>query len=546
MTLRSACRPAVVGLLLFSTGCMTSTPRRDSLLSRMTSMRSPQADQDIAAQEEPEPEDEVEPEQDAPQADTRLTSRSAERGSRELDTATLMLIQQELADCSPAEREKWTSYLRTLDADDVAHALTARRMATAAAKSAGPAGHSDAPTREPTFSNGHSAPPTNANSPRLNFESMEGGSGFAATASGPGTALNAPEPRITPESALGVSPFSRQADRAASMPTVQTGYGGSLTGPDGRFATRAAFPQSEQSPVVMPAINPNTPTEVPVASTAFTPGYVVPTPGLDVSTPAITSPAGPANAAQAATTLQGAYWQDALQKLTALVEAEVAATQPGLSDVERVEFTKKQVWLRMLYLMAEQPERAQAAIPGLDPAEQEFWTAVFWAVSNYFDTRSLRDTPERAAVTLEQLDYAQDRLERLAALQLKNVNFCYKINSFGNFESWQRDEFRPGQPVLLYAEVSNFESRPQSDGRFMTRLKSFIEIRRGDVDGPVIENNALKPTEDVCRSIRKDYFHSYTIDLPQTLTPGPYTLVLRVEDEFSGKTAVQPIRFLIR
>jgi succinate dehydrogenase flavin-adding protein (antitoxin of CptAB toxin-antitoxin module) len=518
----------------------------DSLLSRMTSVRSPKADEEVAAQEEPEPEDEVEPEQESPKADTRLTSRSTERGSRELDTATLMLIQQELADCSPAEREKWTSYLQTLDPDDVAHALTARRMATAAAKSAGSAGHSDAQTREPTYGDGHSPLPNSPNSPRLNFESMDGGSGFAATASGPGSALNAPEPRISPESALGVSPFSRQADRAPSMPTVQTGYGGSLTGPDGRFATTAAFPQSEQSPGAMPAINPNTPGEVPVASTAFTPGYVVPTPGLDVSAPPMAAPTGPANPAQAATTLQGAYWQDALQKLTALVEAEVAATHPGLSDVERVEFTKKQVWLRMLYLMAEQPERAQAAIPGLDPAEQEFWTAVFWAVSNYFDTRSLRDTPERAAVTLEQLDYAQDRLERLAALQLKNVNFCYKINSFGNFESWQRDEFRPGQPVLLYAEVSNFESRPQSDGRFMTRLKSFIEIRRGDVDGPVIENNALKPTEDVCRSIRKDYFHSYTIDLPQTLTPGPYTLVLRVEDEFSGKTAVQPIRFLIR
>jgi hypothetical protein len=117
MTLRSACRPAVVGLLLFSTGCMTSAPRRDSLLSRMTSVRSPKADEEVAAQEEPEPEDEVEPEQESPKADTRLTSRSTERGSRELDTATLMLIQQELADCSPAEREKWTSYLQTLDPD---------------------------------------------------------------------------------------------------------------------------------------------------------------------------------------------------------------------------------------------------------------------------------------------------------------------------------------------------------------------------------------------------------------------------------------------
>jgi hypothetical protein len=546
MTLRSACRPAVVGLLLLSTGCMTSSPRRDSVLSRMTAMRSSKTDDEVTAQEEPEPEADAEPEEEMRQADIRQASRSAARSPRELDSATLMLIQQELSDCSPAEREKWMSYLQSIDPLSVPHALQARRMQLASAKTTGAAGHADAPTREPTFGDGHAAMANPAASPRLKFESFDAGSGFAATASGPGSALNAPEPRMSPESALGVSPFSRQADRTQSIPTVQTGYGGSLSGPDSRFASNAAFPQPEPSPVVMPAINPNTPGEVPITSAALSPGYVVPTPGLDVGTGAALPPGGSANPALASTTLQGAYWQDALQKLTALVEAEVAATQPGLSEAERVEFTKKQVWLRMLYLMAQQPERAHSAIPGLDPAEQEFWTALFWAVSNYFDTQSLRDTPERAAVTLEQLDYAQDRLERLAALQLKNVNFCYKINSFGNFESWQRDEFRPGQPVLLYAEVSNYESRPQSDGRFMTRLKSFIEIRRGDVDGPVIENNALTPTEDVCRSMRKDYFHSYTIDLPQHLTPGPYTLVLRVEDEFSGKTAVQPIRFLIR
>jgi len=327
---------------------------------------------------------------------------------------------------------------------------------------------------------------------------------------------------------------------------LQTGYGGNPAASDNRLASSAAYPQSDSVPVVMPAINPNRPGEMPVTAAALAPGYVEPTPGLDMSLPAGSPMTGPASSAADSTALQGAYWQDALQRLTALVEAEVAASQPGLSDAERVEFTKKQVWLRMLYLMAEQPERAQAAIPGLDPAEQEFWTALFWAVSNYFDTRSLRDTSERATLTVEQLDYAQTRLERLAALQLKNVSFCFKINSFGNFESWQRDEFRPGQTVLLYAEVSNFESRPHADGRFTTRLKSFIEIRRGGADGPVIENNTLTPTEDVCRSIRQDYFHSYTIDLPQHLTPGPYSLVLRVEDEFSGKTAVHPISFLIR
>lgn len=539
MTLRSACRRTAVGLLLLSTGCVTASTGRDSVLSRLTASRSDQAARDLPAQDEPESED-AEPEPKVSKPDIRQASQSAARGPRQLDTATLMLIQQELSDCSTTERDQWMSYLQSIDPIAVPHVLQARKMQAArtAQSQLAVSQHSDPTPAEPTF--GHSPLANPLHAPQLGFDSFDAGSGFAATAAGPGTPLSAPEPRITPENTAGVSPFGRHADRP---PMMQTGFGTGQAGIDARMASTAAFPQSDPTQTQMPAINPNLARDVAVTGAPFAPGFVEPTPGIHVGPAAGFPPLGPAGDTA---TLQGAYWQDALQRLTALVEAEIAASQPGLSDVERIEYTKRQVWLRMLYLMAQQPERAQSAIPGLVPAEQEFWTALFWAVSNYFDTQSLRDAPERAAVTLEQLDYAQDRLQRIAALQLKNLSFCYRINSFGNIETAPRDEFRPGQTVLLYAEVANFESRPHADGRFTTRLKSFIEIRRGSVDGQVIESNALAPTEDVCRSIRHDYFHSYTIDLPQHLTAGPYTLVLRVEDEFSGKAALHPIGFLIR
>jgi hypothetical protein len=46
--------------------------------------------------------------------------------------------------------------------------------------------------------------------------------------------------------------------------------------------------------------------------------------------------------------------------------------------------------------------------------------------------------------------------------------------------------------------------------------------------------------------LRTDYFHSYKIDLPPHLPPGPYALVLSVQDELTGKVASQAINFLIR
>ena len=153
---------------------------------------------------------------------------------------------------------------------------------------------------------------------------------------------------------------------------------------------------------------------------------------------------------------------------------------------------------------------------------------------------------DRAALTVDQLASAQRQLESIAPLQLRSVNFCYKINSFGNFDRYERDEFRPGQPVLLYAEIRNFRSEPAAAGGYATRLKSHIEIRRGGADGQPVEQNSFPSTEDTCRSIRHDYFHSYKIDLPQHLTPGPYALVLTVEDELSHKTAAQAVNFLVR
>ena len=137
-------------------------------------------------------------------------------------------------------------------------------------------------------------------------------------------------------------------------------------------------------------------------------------------------------------------------------------------------------------------------------------------------------------------------MQHAARLELRNVSFCYKINSFGSFDRYERDEFRAGQPVLLYAEVNNFESQPTTTGLYKTRLRSHIEVRRGNAQGDIVEQNDFPATEDLCRNLRSDYFHSYKIDLPQHLTPGPYTLVLAVEDELGGKVAIQSINFLIR
>lgn len=236
-----------------------------------------------------------------------------------------------------------------------------------------------------------------------------------------------------------------------------------------------------------------------------------------------------------------------LQRLIAVAEADAAAARlgPHPSDAERRFYIEKHVALRMLYLMAGQQERALQAIPGIDAGDQEFWQQMFWGVANYFDGQNVPDRGHRAALAATQLRTAVDRLQESAKLELRNVAFCHKIASFGNYERFDRDEFTPNQPVLVYAELSNFKSAPAAGGKYLTRIRSSIEIH--DAAGRSVMRIQLKETDDLCLNHRRDYYHSYEFTLPPAtkIALGPHTLKLIVEDLLSNKVAEETLRFTV-
>jgi len=254
--------------------------------------------------------------------------------------------------------------------------------------------------------------------------------------------------------------------------------------------------------------------------------------------------AAPASASTGHMSPVASRWGDDLQRLIANAGADAAQTPPGTTDAEKRNYVEKHVYLRMLYLMAGQQVRAMEPIPGIDPAEQEFWQQIFWGVSSYFDAEAIPDPLDRATQTTLQLRGALQRLQERARLELRNVNFCHKIASFGNYERFQRDEFSPGQPVLVYAEVSNFKSEQSADGPFRTILKSTIEIynSRGDL----IQTMPFPATEDLCQNQRRDYFHSYEFTIPQRIAIGPHVMKLTVEDQISQKVASYSLNFTVK
>lgn len=294
-----------------------------------------------------------------------------------------------------------------------------------------------------------------------------------------------------------------------------------------------------------PAIPDNNSTTIPVS---FNPN-TTPSPSLPAAQNATNGWVAGAlpNYSTLPATAHSPHWQQHLQGLIAAAESETAGLTPGTTDQEKQRYIEAHVQLRMLYMMAGQQQRALAHIPGIDPADQEFWQQVMWGTTNYFDVRQIPATADRATQTVAQFQAASSRLREKANLELRGLNFCTQINGFGDLEKFPSgNEFSAGQRVLIYAEIVNFKSDLSPDGRYHSRLKPTYEILRPGGQGEVVEQKSFSAIEDVCNNHRQDFYLHFTVDIPEKISLGPHVLRLTVEDELSRKLATQTLNFTIK
>jgi hypothetical protein len=482
------------------------------------------------------------------------------------DPATLAYIEQELRDATPEERATQLSNLKGLHPEAVRQILRSRRMALRSVEKQ----HEQelAAKRANTYNQGEiqtvagEAPaPDAANQRRGNVgEGLGTVSAWSRQSADNRTAMQPAAAQTTdktnwPQNAPGPTPA-----QGAGQPPVGHSAGFRVDPQaDGRAA--AGFAAVRQGPA---------PSTAPAGSSSSSPGQsapgqynVVPAGGAStapprssalnkaavaVATPMSTGQVGPtaANGASLESSAAGGPAREQLTRLISAAEAEAFEIQSGETEPEKQAYIEKQVYLRMLYLMSGQQERAVQAIPGLEPADQEFWQQTFWGLTNYFDASSMPSAADRAAQTVTQMTNAVLRLQEKAKLELRNVTFCHKISSFGNYEKYARDEFSPGQEVLLYAEVANIHSEPITDGKFKTNLKSTIEIYRHGTQGELLDRFDFPETVDICRTHRRDYFHSYQLTIPAKLALGPHVLKLSVEDQLSRRVGTYSLNFMVK
>jgi len=434
------------------------------------------------------------------------------------DPETMAYINQQLRDASPDERTALLAELKGMHPEQVRQILRGRRMAI---------NHMQQQELAAQQSRGSANPGT-----------IQTAVGEFPTRTGPGSPVD-------------VSRFSSAAAARNGLPIGHSsGYraDGQPQNPadpaGGAVPAGVAAGQANVSAIEQPQVSPQTTNQAAMTAGPQRDGRVKPA-TVSIGLP-MNAGIGPTSAMTPTAVPGDGSPREQLARLITVVEAETAVMSPGETEAEKLAYVKKQVDLRNLYLMSGQQERALQAIPGLDPADQEFWQQFFWGQTNYFDVSSIPSATERAAQTVTQLTNAVLRLQEKANLELRNVTFCQRISNFGNFEKYPREEFSPGQEVLIYAEVGNIHSEPIPDGKFRTSLKSTIEIFHHGSQSELIERVDLPETIDVCRTHRRDYFHGYQFTMPTKLTLGPHLLKLTLEDQLSHRVATSTLNFMVK
>jgi hypothetical protein len=237
---------------------------------------------------------------------------------------------------------------------------------------------------------------------------------------------------------------------------------------------------------------------------------------------------------------------DVSQAIANIEMAAAGATEP--QERENLE-----VYLRLLRLIASDREAAVRSIESLPAERQEYWREQIYALSQILQdpaegpAASFVNHSRQATKALTHLQKAMRSLQAEATLQLRQVQFCQEIRSFGDYDRARSTIVGPGDPMLIYAEVVNYLAQrvTSSAGEsFQTSLIPSYSIFNDRQQ--VVSQKEFAVVRDHCRSLRQDFFLVLQVEVPN-LPDGKYHIQVSVEDLEAGKSCVSaPLSFQIR
>ena len=374
----------------------------------------------------------------------------------------------------------------------------------------------------------------------------------ATTAEAPATSHATVQPAAAPQQAppAAVGTTASYAPSAESQLVQSIGANSVLS-----ESTAASFPTpsvvsvSYEANVASSATAaaPQTATAASAAS-VYSPAGQLPPPTEPTPPPAATARQEAANDGQPPVATQPPTLAEHRAALIAALETEIR--QRREAKAEPAELARLELQLRLLYLLAERPDDAVAAIDALSAPERESCKHLLFGLATLMAEEPPSRAPHRNAKVLRALRDATSELAAGSRLDLRNMAFCEKVEYFGWYTEFPRYEFTPKQQVILYVEVENYAAEAKGPQSFETELQGSYQIF--DASGQIIAERKLPLDREVCRNYRRDYFLAYRIYMPDNIAPGGYRLELTLEDlkargQFQGrKLGLATIDFSIR
>ncbi|MFI4874715.1 MAG: hypothetical protein ACIALR_05235 [Blastopirellula sp. JB062] len=230
-------------------------------------------------------------------------------------------------------------------------------------------------------------------------------------------------------------------------------------------------------------------------------------------------------------------WASALQEAIAAMERSLQNSQ--LSDAER---QKKEIHLRMLYLIGERKGEAMRKIETLPAAEQEFWSNLLFAASDFAHNSEI-PVDRRSLLALRSLQQATSSLSELSPLDLRNVAFVRNVKGFGDFTPFEKTSFTAGEELLVYLEIENLSCK-EVDGQYESTWGASYEIFNDT--GRRVDARTFPEYKDRCANRRRDLSFTYRLYLPENIAPGRYRLELSVRDKEIDKFGQASLDFEIK
>lgn len=231
-------------------------------------------------------------------------------------------------------------------------------------------------------------------------------------------------------------------------------------------------------------------------------------------------------------------WRDEAARALASLEKELSSGDFSASERARLNANA-----RLLHAILNDPNQALRPIEEFDADEREYWKHLTLGLITSLDADEKHTSSRRSALALQSIRLAADHLANISTLDVRNVAFCSKVESYGRFDEFKAYGFQPGQEVLLYVEVQNFAVASTGD-RHETELQGEYTIF--DAAGQRVANTVLPLDKQASKNRRHDYFIAYRVFMPKTIEQGHYTLQLTIEDVKGSKSNQASVEFWIR